>query len=649
MLLKEKFKGRNIQLVLFHLVAVILVSTFKSTAATVATKPLTLWENDDKILENLIKLVDRIEKLRPNSRIYTLGAESQWIGEAKKKVKAHMPKTNNTFIFGRHIPFSEGFQEERREDMGDYTVVLSKKVLTPEQLSNYEKLLHEIGLNPKEIYDHYKEFKRKTVIIEVTSANRYIVTFSRILFNWARREGMDLKDALKIITVSAEDDEVPPVRILFSKKGRFNLTCENVYANSKLLQALVNANKEEGPESSNIVPEYAAKDWEKPVPAMSRNERVKKILAKLNRFAKIYTVLQKYDKHVAITTAASEKFIPRLTLKSRPTDGSYPVEYDVLSMTSGRNNNFCTELEPYMKNKIEYYYKDADLEERYAGIVNEPLYLLFTHGTTGRHTLNIGILSALEMEWAVRQLQGVTGFEQFVMDKIADKSSDAHKIVKLACDDRAAKKQESAEVKLDRPKSPQPIRNSTSIILRALSIDNKFSEIDFEIPYLPVLPAFLAICNVHLKGRAKRDVSTESNSLYAKFRDNPFYMIFNYNTTKEDALNVYVLKNLWSHYAMVPRTVSFNEYLKGQLENSTSLTAKYLKRACDRRYNVNQDTHHDAEVYEEEGYLHKMFVGIPLNVLNFLGSGARKVERFLGGAFLFDWDESTHYNPPGDN
>lgn len=289
MLTTKKIVRPDPKQVFFYAVAVILASTLKSIVAVEELSPPRLWENSNKNIENLIKTAENIENLHPNSRWFGLGEKAAPFVTAMEILSVQKPKNNESYIYHSYIPFSESFKEEKRLEMGNFTIVFSTWLPTEEQIIHYRALLSEIGLNPMVIYEQYENFKRKTIIVDVTDPDRFIVLFTKIMSDWAKKQGVDLKDALEVVTVSPEDFSTQPVSFFFTDEELSNVTCTNVYADSDLLNAL-DYEINYAQDFVDLVPSYPAEDWIELVPLITREikQQNKKIIESMNEYVKEY-------------------------------------------------------------------------------------------------------------------------------------------------------------------------------------------------------------------------------------------------------------------------------------------------------------------------------------------------------------------------
>lgn len=579
---------------------------------------LSSKEHGNENFENLIKLSETVNDLHPNARWYSLGKKSALILKTVEILNAHQPKTNESFYHYHYIPFSESFKEEKRHVVGNFTIVFSRWLPTEKQITHYEGLLREIGLDPKEILYHYQHFKRKTVIVDITAPDRFIVPFTKIMSDWAKNEGVDLKEALEIVTVTSEDNSTQPISFMFTDEELSNVTCTNVNGDKNLMNVINNGIGED-PHFTDIVSSYPAEDWIKPLHETTGYQEERKIYGVLKKDVEEYSL------------AHANHSTPKLTLSTHSTDGTQPIILNIPSVSSGRNNDACLNREFYTNGQYKKIDKDATYEERYRGITNEPLYLILTYKTSGSNTLNQNIYFELTKSYSLNMMfeQNPMKFEDYIMDSLK-KTSLASVILDKACELRHSQYQSKHTNAKFTDKYLNPEQRKTnvfksvdesSVILRTSPNDTDvLQEIDLQIPDISAVTAIISTCPFQIS-RIKRDVTQNAkqpNDLFESYRYNPFYLIFTYNTTGEYTLNSYIYKHLWAQYALTSQNNSFMEFIQEEMNDSTSLSGEILNEACNQthfkdHYNIG------APVKEKEGIFHKIFVSEPMKGFAWLG------------------------------
>lgn len=387
----------------------VAISVLVSKVTSDDLPPSKLWEKGDNF-RKIIKIAEDISKLFPNARIYSLGLSPAWFIKTLEIMSTLRSRTMQSF---NYIPFSGNFMDEQ-ELLGHYSPSTSKHFPSDEEQMNYRILLQDLELDPNKILREYTTFGRQTVIVDFTNSGQSIASFVYIILNWARQEGVDLGDALQVVTLSRVN--TPTVRFLSIDSGRFYASCINVYGDDEVLTQLANG-VVDGPNSYRVVPSYPAQKWNLPLYKFIELDkpRVNDIVKKLTDYIR---------NHLNYSTATSTSASTLVLRTSKRGLNSPSVELEIPTTSTGIFGS-CHFRPSRFKRKLTNNFEENNT------FIDNPFYLKFTLNTTGINTLNMNIFKTLMKEHEVYPRN--VSFLNFIKDEFKTPASTASKMLDQAC------------------------------------------------------------------------------------------------------------------------------------------------------------------------------------------------------------------------
>lgn len=419
--LKNTMSKQYFSSIILNISAVVTVLTLMSN---IVSSDLPDHQEDFK---QITKIAEDIDKMFPNSQVYSVGQSLGWIIEAIKMMNTFRP-TRSTF---QHIPFSKSFLTDGESDSesdedayfrtpGIFTYK-SRDMPTDEEQNNYRLFLQSHGLDPENILSRYENSGRQTVILDYINSGCGIASFLYFLRKWAKEKNVDLTNALRVVVLT--DMWSSTIQSLDINDSEYVIDLTVMNRDEPILNKLVNT-EEEKSDFVRLVPVYSHDLWnDQPKENdQEHKQRIDKMMEKMRQYVEEYFATLA----VSTTTAA-----PTTVLRTPMYEVELPpIDFEIPSTSFGSYGS-CYTPEYRFKRQLRTGADEMNV------LRDNPFYLIFTLHTRGYLNRRIYNILKKECTWCSND----TMFIKFIKEELKNPRSTASRILEQAC----KKKTETAD------------------------------------------------------------------------------------------------------------------------------------------------------------------------------------------------------------